>query len=105
MQAPSQWDWVRPRLQRVGGQESGVGGAAFGGGGRGRSGEEVFQGRGFTAEAEEPTGGKSKALLVANRWKVRGTPRVVRPFPDLPRGACRRPRDLTSGHHRQNFPW
>lgn len=38
--------------------DSGVGGAAFMGGG-----EEVFQGRGFTAEAGEPTEGKQSPFL------------------------------------------
>lgn len=60
----------------------------------GQSREEVFQGGGFTAEAEEPVGGKAKALLGANRWKVRGTPRVAHPLPDLPHGACRCPGTL-----------
>lgn len=64
------------------------------GGWGGQSGEEVFQGGGFTAEAEEPLGGKSKALLRANRWKVRGTPQVARPLLDLPHGACRCPGTL-----------
>lgn len=67
--------------------------------------EEVFQGGGFTAEAEEPEGGKAKALLGANRWKVRRTPWVAHPLPDLPHGALQMPGDLTSSHHHQNFPW
>ena len=82
------------RAAESGGPGSWVGGAAFMGVGGGQSGEEVFQGGGFTAEAEEPTGGKTKALLRANRWKVRGTPRVARPLLDLPRGACRCPGTL-----------
>lgn len=50
------------RVAESGGPGSGVGGAAFMGGGV-RSGEEVFQGRGFIAEAEEPMEEKQRSLL------------------------------------------